>query len=251
MIILLLTLIHIVFPDITRPELATRSRKGSDATVSSLEKSLVTSTNTRGTVSNRTSSTSSTRAITSRLGGSRLSMAPSATSSNDFSVFFSGGNGRIGRHVFSIPRFKGAFPSRRSMRVMTTDGRNITPIRGHRRTRRDGNGLICINDGPFFCISGLGGDVPCLIPETSMLLRSVNQTCFSSLRVGNVPLRGVVIADVLHAGSSISGLEAQGNGTARGSYRLCNAAFSIYCGQCGRVRARGRPHHRIRGSALG
>ncbi len=103
---------------------------------------------------------------------------------------------------------------------------------------------MCIKDGPCCIVSrGVARSVPCLIPHTDRLLRGVDHGFLSSLTIGNVPLRALVIASILHARQSMGQLHEFGFGTSRGDYRHCKAAFSVYCGHFRAIDRPSKPRH--------
>lgn len=228
--VLLLALVRLVFPNVTRP----LSSKGVES--DTLSKSLVAES------VNELSQDTAVVDNDLRMQDSLAKIEPS--------LFFDNDGKEVKHRIFSVPHFGNTFPDQQDVQLVAANKYGVNPVQNREEAEHSKGKLVYVGSNPYFFVDKLNNSIPYLVPRASVLLQDIGRAYFDSLQIKGIPLHKIIVTSILRTKDDVEKLRTRNGNATENSCHLYGTTFDICYNRYKTVQVARQPRRQVRNDSL-
>lgn len=206
-VVLLLFLVKLIFPGVTRPRtphVTATDSLSQDSAAYALSDSV-----DRMSIEEKNQ--------TAGLGGDSLPET----------VFFNA-DGTVAKHrIYSVPNFGKAFPDQNDVQLVAAAKWGVKPVDNREEAERQKGHLVYVGSNPYFYIDRLHSSIPYLVPKASILLQDIGRNFYDSLQLKGIPLHQLIVTSVLRSKTDVENLRNHNGNATQNSCHMYGTTFDV------------------------
>lgn len=240
MVVAILALVRLVFPNVAKPISSSSSSADSvDVVVSGHD-----------TASTRGAGLSMSDGSPARSGDLGKASISSSSISTGRKLFFNA-DGSLARHpIFSVHDFGKTFPDQNDVQLQSAVSLGVPPIDNRDQAESMKGKLVYVGSNPYFCVERLRSSVPYLVPRAAILLQDIGQSFFDSLQVKSIPLHKIIVTSVMRSKEDVAHLRSHNGNATQNSCHMYGTTFDVSYNRYLTVEASDVPRRRVRNDSL-
>jgi len=129
--------------------------------------------------------------------------------------------------IYSVPGFSKTFPDSNNVQIEAARLHGVAAVNDRKDAEARKSELVYVGSSPYYHIDRLRSSIPYLVPRAAILLNDIGRTFYDSLQIKGIPLHQIIVTSVLRSREDIKRLRNHNGNATENSCHLYGTTFDI------------------------